>query len=180
LEVVLRTDFIVTREAEYSPGSSQAVALATPPVSAAARNRRGWIPANSPPGLASGRGDTEARVSEKAPAFLPGSYIAEAQPRIQAYRRLAEVNSQEQLDNLRKIWRDRFGPLPDAAENLLVMTEIKLAAGARKITQVEAREGKLILTRGGDYVQIDGKFPRLTAMGAGERLREMLAMLRSL
>jgi transcription-repair coupling factor (superfamily II helicase) len=115
-----------------------------------------------------------------APAFLPATFIGESQPRIQAYRRLAEVTTQEQLDNIRKTWRDRFGVLPDAAENLLVMTEIKLAASARKITQVEAREGKLILTRGGDYVQIGGKFPRLTAVEPSERLREMLAMIRSL
>ncbi len=53
------------------------------------------------------------------------------------------------------------------AENLLLMTEIKLAASARKITQVEAREGKLILTRSGDYVQIGGKFPASRRARAG-------------
>ena len=118
--------------------------------------------------------------AEQAPAFLPGAYIAESPSRIQAYRKLAEVTTQEQLDTLRKTWRDRFGPLPDAAENLLVMTGIKLAASTRRITQVEAREGKLILTRGGDFVQIGGKFPRLTAPEPSARLREMLAMIRSL
>ena len=142
LEVVLRLDFVVTREAEYG------------------------TPASS--------------LGPVAPAFLPASYIAEAQPRIQAYRKLAEVSSQEALDALRKTWRDRFGPLPAAAENLLALTEIKVAAGARKITQVETRDGKLILTRGGEYVQIGGKFPRLAAPAPSDRLREILAMLRSL
>ncbi len=181
LEVVLRTDFVVTREVEFSPAAGSAVSptvTATPATSSTSRNRRGWIPAKLPP--SPGPAAPGTRGSDKAPAFLPGSYIAEAQPRIQAYRRLAEVSTQEQLEALRKIWRDRFGPLPDAAENLLIMTEIKLAAAARKITQVEAREGKLILTRGGDYVQIDGKFPRLVAADSGGRLREMLTMLRSL
>ncbi len=145
IEVVLRVDFVITREADF-------------------KERR----------------FSTAEAPLLAPAFLPASYIAEAQPRIQAYRRLAEVNSQEQLDALRKTWRDRFGLLPAAAENLLIMSEIKLAAAARKITQVEAREGKLILTRGGEYVQIGGKFPRLSAAAPGERLREILAMLRSL
>jgi transcription-repair coupling factor (superfamily II helicase) len=182
LEVVLRTDFVVTREAEYSPGGGLSASETVPPPSTAAptgsRNRRGWIPTTRTPVPAAA--PTDARLAGKAPAFLPGSYITEAQPRIQAYRRLAEVSTQEQLDALRKTWRDRFGVLPEAAENLLVMTEIKLAAAARKITQVEAREGKLILTRGGDYVQIDGKFPRLASPLPGERLREMRAMLRSL
>ncbi len=118
--------------------------------------------------------------SGKAPAFLPQSYIAESKPRIQAYRRLNEITTQEELDALRKTWRDRFGKLPPAAENLIVLSEIKLAAAARKITVVEAKDGKLMLTRANDFILIDGKFPRLTATEPAARLREILAMLRAL
>jgi len=113
-----------------------------------------------------------------APAFLPTGYIAEPQPRIQAYRALAEATTQEQLDRLKAVWRDRFGPLPDAVENLLLLGSIRLVAAARKITRVEVRDQKLMLTRGGDYVLIDGKFPRLKADDPAERLRELLRLLR--
>ncbi len=113
-----------------------------------------------------------------APAFLPTTYITEAPTRIQAYRSLAEVTTQEQLDRLRGIWRDRFGRLPEAAENLLVLGAARLVAAARKITRLEVRERKLMLTRGGDYVLIGGKFPRLTSATPEERLREMLTLLR--
>ena len=183
LEVVLRTDFVVTREAEFmertAPASARGSESALPTKPFA--NRRGWtpLPAPAPTPAELSRSDFPLLPS-KAPAFLPAAYIAESQPRIQAYRRLAEVTSQEQLDGLRNTWRDRFGPLPEAAENLLAMTEIKLAAAARKITIVEAREGKLMLTRGGDYILIGGKFPRLVAAEPTLRLREMLAMIRSL
>ena len=186
LEVLLRTDFVTTREAEWAgdekggrrraKGDGATGEEDVPTAPPATRNRRGWQrpTENTPSPFA-------FRLSPStAPAFLPAAYIAESQPRIQAYRRLAEVTAQEQLDALRKTWRDRFGPLPEAAENLLAMTEIKLAAAARKIAIVEAREGKLMLTRGGDYILIDGKFPRLTAPEPTPRLREMLAMLRSL
>jgi transcription-repair coupling factor (superfamily II helicase) len=117
--------------------------------------------------------------SALAPAFLPSSYIAESQPRIQAYRRLAEVVTQEQLDALRKTWRDRYGVLPEAVENLLLMTEIKLAAAARKMTLIEVREGKVMLTRNAQLVQIDGRFPRLSSPDPTARLRELLAMIRA-
>ena len=113
-----------------------------------------------------------------APAFLPTSYISEAQTRIQAYRALAEIVTQEQIDRLRGVWRDRFGRLPEAVENLLTLAAARLVATARKITRIEVRERKLMLTRGGDYVLIDGKFPRLSASAPAERLREMLALLR--
>jgi transcription-repair coupling factor (superfamily II helicase) len=118
-------------------------------------------------------------ANKPAPAFLPVHYITEPQIRIQAYRGLAEVAAQEQLDQLRKNWSDRFGPLPEAADNLIVMHEIRLAAANRKISRVEVREGKLMLTRGGDYVLIGGKFPRLTPGNPGRQLREVLGLIRS-
>ncbi len=113
------------------------------------------------------------------PAFLPGSYVSEAQPRIQAYRRLSEVASTEQLDALRKTWRDRFGPLPEAAANLTMMSEIKLAAAGRKMTVVEVRDERIMLTRGGDFILIGGKFPRLASADVQKKLGELLALIRS-
>jgi transcription-repair coupling factor (superfamily II helicase) len=184
LEVILRTDFVITREAEYLDRAKSSVnviefdrpATTTP----AARNRRGWTP-NRPSAAADLPSPiSDLRSSGYCPAFIPSAYITESQPRIQAYRRMAEVTTQEQLDTLRKTWRDRFGPLPEAAENLFVMTEIKIAAASRKIAIVEARDGKLMLTRNNDFILIGGKFPRLTAPEPTPRLREMLAMLRSL
>jgi transcription-repair coupling factor (superfamily II helicase) len=119
-------------------------------------------------------------AGERAWAFLPASYLSESQTRIQAYRHLAEIHSQEQLDALRKTWRDRFGPLPDAAMNLVLLSEIKLAAAARKITVVEVREDKVMFTRGGDYLLLGGKFPRLHEKAPDQRLRELAALIRSL
>jgi transcription-repair coupling factor (superfamily II helicase) len=118
-----------------------------------------------------------AARENKAPAFLPTSYIAESQPRIQAYRRLNEVTTQPQLDALRKTWRDRFGRLPVAAENLLLLTELKISAAARRMTIVEVRDDRLMLTRNNQLIQIDGKFPRLTAVDPNERLREVLKVV---
>jgi transcription-repair coupling factor (superfamily II helicase) len=115
-----------------------------------------------------------------APAFLPTSYIAETQARIAAYRQLNELNTQEALDKLRKDWRDRFGRFPDAVENLLTLAELRISSAARKITIVEVKDDKLMLTRGGDFILIGGKFPRLVSKGGSPRLRETLKMIRSL
>ncbi len=121
-----------------------------------------------------GSADSEGRV----PAFLPARTISEAQTRIQAYRALAEVTTPGQLEGLQKAWRDRFGRLPEPVENLLTLTRIKLAAAAKKITRVEVREGKVMLTRQDDYILLGGKFPRLSAGQPAARLNELLALLR--
>ena len=113
-------------------------------------------------------------------AFLPAAYITEPKLRIQAYRALAEVTAQDQLDKVRKGWRDRFGPLPPAVENLLILSEIKLAAAGRRIAKVEVKDRKLMLTFRGDYILLAGKFPRLHSDEPGESLRETLALIRAL
>ncbi len=118
------------------------------------------------------------REPHLAPAFLPASYISEPKLRIAAYRAHAEVNDQEQLAKLRKTWRDRFGPLPEATETLLGLSEIKLAAAAAKITRVEVRESKVMLTRGGDYILLGGKFPRLTSNAPEIALSDLLTLLK--
>lgn len=114
------------------------------------------------------------------PAFVPASYIGEPKLRIEAYRRLAEVGSREEVDALRSAWRDRFGPLPEALENSLLCSAIRIEASRRRITQVEARDGKLMLTRGGSYVLIGGRFPRLTVPNPDFRLRGVLSFLETM
>ncbi len=185
LEVLLRTDFVATRETDFIRTSPSNLEESSPPKPTTAnstknRNRRGWQASDqdsAPPPV-----DLQSKPARplQAGAFLPATYLSESQPRIQAYRQLAEVTTDEQLANLEKVWRDRFGPLPEPTKNLLVMAEIKLAATKKKITVVEAREGKLILTRNADFILIGGKFPRLTAPDPSDRLREILTMISSL
>jgi transcription-repair coupling factor (superfamily II helicase) len=120
------------------------------------------------------------RGAGRVSAFLPRSYVSDTTLRIQAFRRIAEITTAEQLDRLIKEWRDRFGPLPEPVENLITLTRIKLAAAKEEITRVETREDKLMLTRRGDFIFVAGKFPRLVAPGIEKRLPEILELLRKL
>ena len=114
------------------------------------------------------------------PAFIPADYISQPQLRIQAYKRLAEAGSKEALRKLGRDLRDRFGPYPDAVRNLLTLNEIKLTAARVKIVSVEVKDSKVMLTRGGDYLLIGDRFPRLTS-GKGENsLASLLVLLSQL
>jgi transcription-repair coupling factor (superfamily II helicase) len=114
------------------------------------------------------------------PAFIPTNYVADPALRIQAYRHLAEITTREQWDRLRKDWRDRFGKFPPAVDNLLVLTEIKLAAAKAGVTRVEVREGKLMLTRRGDFILVGGKFPRISTDRIDRQLVEVLELIRKI
>ncbi len=121
--------------------------------------------------------DDKARFS---PSFFPTSLLPDANLRIQCHRALAEASSPRETASLRKAWRDRFGPLPPAINNLLVCADIRIAGASRKITRVETREGRLMLTRNGSLLMPDGRFPRLTASDPDLNLRAILDFINQL
>jgi transcription-repair coupling factor (superfamily II helicase) len=116
--------------------------------------------------------------AQRAPAFVPSQFISDTALRIRAYRELSEITTPDHLERLRGEWRDRFGKFPPAVDNLFLLTEIKLAAAKAGITRVEVRDRKLMLTRRGDFILVDGKFPRLVANALQEHLREVLELMR--
>jgi transcription-repair coupling factor (superfamily II helicase) len=110
-------------------------------------------------------------------AALPESYATEPQHRIEIYRKLAQATDKPTLETLQKELRDRFGPLPPAAELLLLVAELKILASERNVTIMEVKEDKLMLTRQGDFITLGGKFPRLTKKDAKARLKEIKKLL---
>jgi transcription-repair coupling factor (superfamily II helicase) len=114
-------------------------------------------------------------------AFLPSGFIEDSKLRIQAYRALGEVMTRKELGELESQWQDQFGEkLPHAVQNLLTCAAIRLAAAHAGVSEVEIKERKLMLSRNGKYVMLDGKFPRLTEKAGHKQLAEALKMLRSL
>jgi transcription-repair coupling factor (superfamily II helicase) len=117
---------------------------------------------------------------QRVPAFVPTSYISDTGLRIKVYRQLAEIRRGDQLTQLRHGWLDRFGKFPTAVDNLLLLTQIKIAAAETGIGRVETRERKLMLTRRGDFILVGGKFPRLVAAKIEQHLGEVLELIKKL
>jgi transcription-repair coupling factor (superfamily II helicase) len=121
-----------------------------------------------------------AAPAGRVPAYIPTNYINDTGLRIQAYRNVTEITTHPQLDRLRRDWRDRFGHFPPAVNNVLLITQIKLAAAKKGVTRVEVRDRKLMLTRKGDFVLVGGKFPRLVAHTVQDHLPEILDLVKKL
>jgi transcription-repair coupling factor (superfamily II helicase) len=69
-------------------------------------------------------------------AHLPSGYITDDDTRLQLYRRMAEVTTLQQVDELENELRDRFGKLVDAAANLLYILRLRILAGAAGLSQI--------------------------------------------
>ena len=108
---------------------------------------------------------------------LPENYVTEPHHRIEIYRKLAQANEKPLLDALQKELRDRFGPLPPAAEMLLAVGELKILASEKGVTSIEVEENKLKITRQNNFITLGGKFPRLTKKDTKGRLKEIKRML---
>ena len=115
---------------------------------------------------------------DTSPAFIPATYMEDPKLRITAYRMLGEVMNRKELDALERNWRDQFGPLPEPVSNMLVCAGMKLAAAHAGLSSIDLRDGKLMLSKNQTFVQLNGKFPRLTEKTPTLQLREALQLLR--
>ncbi|MFN7609261.1 MAG: TRCF domain-containing protein, partial [Ralstonia sp.] len=70
------------------------------------------------------------------PALLPQDYCGDVQERLSLYKRLANCESSETIDNIQEELIDRFGKLPPQAQSLIETHRLRIAAaplGIRKI-----------------------------------------------
>ena len=68
----------------------------------------------------------EVEISSSIPALLPDSYIPEVSSRLQIYRKISALDSEEAIDEAQKELIDRFGPLGDEGINLLNLLKIRI------------------------------------------------------
>jgi transcription-repair coupling factor (superfamily II helicase) len=66
------------------------------------------------------------RVDARVDAYVPAAYIASEALKIDLHRRLALVEDEDDLRELRLATEDRYGPLPEQVENLFSIQEAKL------------------------------------------------------
>ena len=67
----------------------------------------------------------EIKIELPIDANLPESYVERADVRLDAYRRLAEVQSLADVDDIEEEWNDRFGAIPEVAQRLLGIARIR-------------------------------------------------------
>ncbi|MGI9607378.1 MAG: transcription-repair coupling factor [Acidimicrobiales bacterium] len=83
----------------------------------------------------------ELNVELPVKAFLPDSYMNTEDQRLEAYRRLAAISTTAEVDDVRAEWLDRYGPLPDAAANLLDVAMVRAHCIRIGITELTTAKG---------------------------------------
>ncbi len=69
-------------------------------------------------------------------AHLPVDYVAREELRLEAYRRLTGVSTDEEVDDIEREWVDRYGPVPTPAQALLAVARLRVACLRTGVRQV--------------------------------------------
>ena len=73
---------------------------------------------------------------------IPPDFIADETQRLQAYKRLAEIRTEEEAQRTAAEMRDRYGPLPQPVLNLIHYGLIKSRAERMRIAAIERRRNR--------------------------------------
>jgi transcription-repair coupling factor (superfamily II helicase) len=82
--------------------------------------------------------EVSAEVNLHVPALLPASYCSDVHERLSLYKRLADTDAREALDELREELVDRFGELPEAARALLECHGVRIDAKPLGVSRIDA------------------------------------------
>ena len=94
----------------------------------------------------------QATISIDLPltAHLPASYVGDLNLRLALYQRMAAVSTVDEAESMAQEMRDRFGPPPPAAENLLFVVRARALAKAADVTAIQQQDGELVVRTTGD------------------------------
>jgi transcription-repair coupling factor (superfamily II helicase) len=81
-------------------------------------------------------------------ALLPGEYVPEVDLRLGIYRRMAGLTTLEEIEQITQEIEDRFGSLPEEAENLIYLLRLKVLATAAGVATVSTEDDSLVIGLG--------------------------------
>ncbi|MCZ6915734.1 MAG: transcription-repair coupling factor [Gemmatimonadetes bacterium] len=76
------------------------------------------------------------------PAHFPEDFIPDEDAKLDCYRRLAQATHLDDISHLREEIRDRFGPLPAAADRLLSVFELRVIGAQLGVQSVLVKGGE--------------------------------------
>lgn len=78
-------------------------------------------------------------------AYLPWSYVPKESLRLEAYRKLAQASTSDEIGSIAEEWEDRYGPVPVEARNLLLIAELKQSLRSYGVSECVYSGGRLRL-----------------------------------
>ncbi|GAB2916377.1 transcription-repair coupling factor [Streptomyces mayteni] len=85
----------------------------------------------------------EVKIELPVDAHVPHDYAPGERLRLQAYRSIAAANTEEDIRAVREELTDRYGPLPEPTENLLLVAGLRMLARSCGVTDITLQGNKI-------------------------------------
>jgi len=122
--------------------------------------------------IAARKADLSPQITVDAPILISEDYVPDLDLRMSLYRRINEIDEAERIEAFGAELIDRFGPLPDAAENLLTLMSIKLYARDAHIAKIDVgAKGALVSFWNDSFPNIPGLLGYVDRLKGTARLR---------
>ncbi len=116
--------------------------------------------------------DFSPQITVDAPILIPEEYVPDLDLRMGLYRRLNDIDDKEGLESFAAEMIDRFGPLPDATDNLVRVIEIKLDAKKACVSKIDVGpRGAVVSFHDDNPPNVPGLLAWIERLGGVAKLR---------
>jgi transcription-repair coupling factor (superfamily II helicase) len=123
-------------------------------------------------GLAAPRESFSPQITIDAPILIPEDYVPDLDLRMGLYRRMNEVEDKQGIEAFAAELIDRFGPLPDATQNLLSVIETKLNCRTACVAKLDAGpKGALVSFHNDQFPDLPGLIAYVQRLKGTAKLR---------
>lgn len=89
---------------------------------------------------------TSVEIDLGIDAYVPGTYIEDERQKIEIYKRIREMETEETLDEIQDDLLDRFGEFPDEVSHLLTIGQIKMDGDRALLETIRKQDDKIRFT----------------------------------
>lgn len=86
---------------------------------------------------------TEVLMEMEYTGFIPDSYVTVPQIKMEIYKKIASITTDEEFDGILNELNDRFGPIPDEVSSLLALAEIRIISKKLEISRLKEKQGEV-------------------------------------
>ena len=116
--------------------------------------------------------DFSPQITVDAPILIPEAYVPDLDLRMGLYRRMNELDDKGGIESFAAELIDRFGPLPDATQNLLSVIETKLNCRKAGIAKLDVgAKGALVSFFGDAFADLPGLLAYVERLKGTAKLR---------
>ena len=112
------------------------------------------------------------QITIGTPVLIPEEYVADLSVRLALYRRLAEIEEEQEIEAFGAELVDRFGSLPAEVEHLLRIVAIKGLCRRANVEKIDTGpKGAVISFRDNEFSNPEGLIAFIREQGTGARVR---------